>query len=238
MKPVLVLQNITLEDPGTMESFLRKRNIPLEIFDLYQGQSIPDDPERFGAVISLGGPMNVDEEDRFPFLAPEKRWLRECVEAHVPVLGVCLGGQLLAAALGARVMKNPVPEIGWMYVDLSPDGQRSALLQGLSTPLPVFQWHGDTFELPPSSTLLATSPECRYQAFQVNENAFGLQFHLEVTADDTVRWARTYIHDVGENTRPVIQRLIDQPDTGLAEQIHARAERMYANFFCGICGYE
>ncbi|MBZ0258297.1 type 1 glutamine amidotransferase [bacterium] len=230
MKPVLFLQNITLEGPSLIGSFLNKRNIPYQVNDLYAGDPVPERPEKYRAVVALGGPMNADDDDKHPYLAGEKKFLRACVDEGVPVLGICLGAQLLARALGARVYKNKTSEIGWLTVDLTEDGLRSPLMKGLDAPLPVFQWHGDTFDLPEGGKRLAGSPDCRNQAFSVGSTAFGLQFHLEVTCNDAADWAKAYLPDVNANDAKHAQRLIEQPEYEKADQTGLNAEKLMNNF--------
>ncbi len=237
MKPVLFLQNITLEGPGTIGSFLETRNIPIVIRDLYKGHHIPDKITEFGAVIVLGGPMNVDEEDKYPFLKLEKEFLRECVHKRVPVLGTCLGGQLLAAALGAKVKKNKCPEIGWMNVEMTPAGKNNILFSGLVSPLPVFQWHGDTFNLPDGSVHLAHSKHCLNQAFSIDDMFFGIQFHLEVTNKMAREWAHAYYPDTKLEDRKAVEKLMCSSDIQFSEKIEENSALFCKNFFYYVAKY-
>ena len=139
--------------------------------------------------------MNVDEVETYPFLAEEVQRLERAVEARLPVLGVCLGAQLLAKALGARVYPNKTKEIGWYEVELLPGVKDDPLFGGIAKPqaeakskVTVFQWHGDTFDLPPGAVRLARSEQCENQAFRYGRAAYGLQFHLEVTAEIIESW--------------------------------------------------
>jgi len=147
-------------------------------------------------LIVMGGPMNVDETDRFPRLADEVSWIRNAVEAEVPVLGVCLGSQLIAKALGSKVFSGETKEIGWYSIDLTADGSADRLFQHCPAQPTVFQWHGETFDLPPGATLLASSELYPHQAFRYGESVYALQFHLEVTAAMIDEWL-----GVGENQR-------------------------------------
>ena len=128
----------------------------------------------------MGGPMNVYEERKYPFLREEKEFLRAAVEADVPVLGICLGAQLIACACGAAVTKAAAKEIGWSEVALTDAGKKNPLFGGLPPRLAVFQWHEDMFDVPEGGELLASSPECPNQAFQYRRAA-GFQFHVEIT---------------------------------------------------------
>jgi GMP synthase (glutamine-hydrolysing) len=136
----------------------------------------------------MGGPMNVDETERYPALAHEVAWLQKAVEAEIPVLGVCLGSQLLAKALGARVYANRVKEIGWYDIELVSSAADDPLFAGSPQTINIFQWHGDTFDLPAGAVQLARSPQCENQAFRFGKSAYGLQFHLEVTAEIIDDW--------------------------------------------------
>lgn len=237
MKPILFIQNVTLEGPGTLGLFLKQRNIPFEIRDLYGGMNIPERSEDFGAAVVLGGPMNIYEEDRFPFLTAEKHFLRDCLNTNVPVLGICLGGQLLADVLGGSVRPNGESEIGWMDVALTEEGIRSRIFAGISSPAPVFQWHGDTFEIPSGAEHLAWSSKCRHQAFSYKDRFVGLQFHLEVTAEEAAHWACTYLPDTQGENRRTAEQLLQNSNLEKAEQANWVCERLANNFFIDIAGY-
>ena len=137
--PVLFLVQIDIEGPGRLVQVLEQRSIPWQQCNLFAGESLPDDVAAFSAVVPLGGPMNVYEEEKYPFLSREDFFLKAALVADVPILGVCLGAQLLAKAADARVMANSVPEIGWMRVKLNRAGQADPLFKGLDEELPVFQ---------------------------------------------------------------------------------------------------
>ncbi len=188
MKPVLVFQHVPRETLGSLETVLRQAGLAWRYIELFAG--LPDrlDLEEASGLIVLGGPMNVDEADRYPFLAAEVVWIRQAVQRSIPMLGICLGSQLLAKAFGARVYPNPVKEIGWYEVELTPAAAEDPLFAGCPPRPIVFQWHGDTFDLPPGAVLLATSPLCRHQAFRIGQRAYGLQFHIEMTAGLIDTW--------------------------------------------------
>jgi GMP synthase (glutamine-hydrolysing) len=143
--------------------------------------------ERFGAVLVFGGAMHVDQEERHGWLRDENAYLRSLVEDGVPVLGVCLGGQLLARALGAPVRRMPSPEVGWHQVELTPGAADDPVFAGLPERFDSFQWHSYAFELPADGVLLARNERCR-QAFRAGEAAWGLQFHAEVTPAIVAGW--------------------------------------------------
>jgi GMP synthase (glutamine-hydrolysing) len=137
----------------------------------------------------LGGPMNVYEEDKFPFLKAENSFLKEIVAKEIPFLGICLGGQLLAKACGAQVSKSSEKEVGWGTVKLTSAAKQDELFRNLPHKLPVYQWHEDTFALPEGAVHLASSEGCPHQAFRIGNDAYGLQFHSEVTSDMEREWA-------------------------------------------------
>lgn len=229
MKPFLFIQNVSHEGPGLIAESLNKRNIPFECVDLYSGDSLPDSPDAYSAVVPLGGPMNVDEDDKYSFLREEKRFLRQCIDQNIVILGVCLGSQLLARVFEAEVRPNPVKEIGWMHVELTREGEISPLFKGLPSPLPVFQWHGDTFDIPANAVHLARSGACVNQAFSVNDRFFGLQFHLEVGCSDVAEWARQYLPSMRGLDAEQAKRLIESPEPDKASEVAAFSDRLIDN---------
>jgi len=146
--------------------------------------------------------MNVYEEDRYPFLRDEDLFMKEAIQRGKAVLGICLGAQLIAKALGARVFKAPVKEIGWYDVSLTKMGSQDPLLSDLPKTFPVFQWHGDTFEIPNGAKLIATSSPISHQAFRYGEKVYGLQFHLEVTEAMIREWMETYEEEFKDGQPP------------------------------------
>jgi GMP synthase-like glutamine amidotransferase len=136
--------------------------------------------------------MNVYEEDRYPFLIDEDLFIKEAIQRGKTVLGICLGAQLIAKALGAKVFKAPVKEIGWYDVSLTEEGFKDALFSSLPKYFSVFQWHEDTFGVPKAGKLIATSTSVIHQAFRYGENVYGLQFHLEVKKKMIQAWMETY----------------------------------------------
>lgn len=177
MKAV-ILQHVPFEGPGSIADWLAGKNAEVLVVRLYAGDALPDANEP-DLVIAMGGPMSVNDEWFHEWLAEEKRFLAQCVAAGKAVVGVCLGAQLIASALGARVAPNEHAEIGWFDISAVPtdDGFR---FPERST---VLHWHGETFALPPGAKLLAGSEACKHQAFQLGDRVIGLQFHLETTPD-------------------------------------------------------
>jgi GMP synthase (glutamine-hydrolysing) len=188
MEEVLVFQHDPFEDLGFFAEVLEKQGVEYQVLRLFHGEMPTEDWQRVKALIVLGGPMNVDAEDDYPFLRWEKRIIRAAIDEAVPILGVCLGAQLIASTIGAAVFHGPVKEIGWCPISITPHGQVDSLLGYLPENATVFQWHGDGFELPSDAIRLASSIHFKNQAFRVGKSIYGLQFHLEVTPSMIERW--------------------------------------------------
>ena len=193
---VLMLKHIAIEGGGTIEEYLLSKGDKIDRRELQDGDSIPSKLD-YDAIIILGGPMNVYEEDKYPFLKDEDKLIKEAIKKEIPTLGICLGAQLIAKAAGSRVTKNIVKqahqkEIGWYKVNLTDEGKNAPVFKGLGEGFDVFQWHGDTFGIPENGNLLATAELCTNQALRVGKNIYGLQFHMEVTDDMIYKWIDTY----------------------------------------------
>jgi GMP synthase (glutamine-hydrolysing) len=188
MNRAIILQNAEKEGPGILLDILQERGWKQRIVYLYQGDPIPDNWEELGLAIMMGGPMNVHDEMAYPFLKEEKVFIREAVTRGLPLLGVCLGSQLIASALGASVYRGPVKEIGWSRVWLTSEGRRDPLLACFPSDFPVFQWHEDTMDLPDGAIHLVASEKYHNQAFRLGEWIYAFQFHLEVTQTIIENW--------------------------------------------------
>jgi len=174
-----------------IEDCLRQERIPYQVLSLESGLRLPK-LDKFTHIVFLGGPMNVYEEDRYPFLIEEDLFIKEAIQRGKSILGICLGAQLIAKALGAKVFKAPVREIGWYDVSLTRIGSIDPFFSHLPKTFSVFQWHEDTFEIPHGAVLIATSSPVPHQAFRYGDNAYGLQFHLEVNQDIIRQWVESY----------------------------------------------
>jgi GMP synthase (glutamine-hydrolysing) len=187
MHPVLILRHMPQEAAGTLEHALTKAGLAFRTIDLFveTPQSLPID--QAAGLIVLGGPMNVDEVEKYPFLRSDVAWIQQALDHKTPLLGVCLGSQLLAKTLGATVHPNGIKEIGWYPIEWLPAAAEDPLFRrsGRAT---IFQWHGDTFDWPADATPLAQSELCSHQAFRYGETAYGLQFHIEMTAEMIEAW--------------------------------------------------
>jgi len=183
-----VIQSEARVPLGAYESFLVQHDIPFRIVRLYANDSLPAAAE-VQALLVLGGTMGVHETDRFPWMAPLQQLMRKVAEDGTPLLGICLGGQLLAAALDGKVTANSHGERGVHQVDFTAAGKCDPLFAGLPDPLPAMQWHNDSFNLAPGAVALASSAACPVQAFRV-AHAYGLQFHPEVNVAVVTDWSR------------------------------------------------
>jgi len=191
-KEILIIKHVEIEGPDTIEEFFKNTSWNIRIIDLSKGDSLNRDFKDIAAVISLGGPMNVYEEKKYPFLKDEDEFLKKALKEKIPILGICLGAQLLAKACGAKVKKAPKEEIGWYKINLTDKGKKDTLFRGLDFQLDVFQWHEDMFEIPKDALHLAESQGSPNQAFKFGENAYGLQFHIEVTPKMIESWVNEY----------------------------------------------
>jgi len=176
------IQHVPFEELGSIQSWADRTGHDIRIIRPFLGEALPT-PKDVTHLIVMGGPMGVHDHDAFPWLAAEKTLIREVIDAGRSVLGICLGAQLMAAALGARVVPNPTPEIGWFPIRKSTDAHPCETADFLPASLEVFHWHGDTFEIPDGAIRLAHSDACRNQGFMRDGRVIGLQFHLETTPD-------------------------------------------------------
>ena len=177
--------------------------------ELDEGEPLPE-RGAFDAIVAMGGPMSVNDETEHPWLSDEKRLIGEAVRGGTPYWGACLGVQLLAASLGARVYAGPAPEVGLMTVDLTDEAARDPVFRGLPPSLLTLQWHGDTFDIPEGAVRLAGSDVYPNQAFRWGERAYGVQFHVEVTAELAEQWAKVPRYEeyadrvLGEGALPLL----------------------------------
>src|SRR5215831_7719616 len=192
MSKVYVFQHVAYEGLGSLEESFRAAGVELRVFPAYRedlSRLSLAAPDCSGLVV-MGGSMSANDGERLPFIREELRLIDEALRAELPLLGVCLGSQLLAKALGARVYRGEQKEIGWYPLWTRPEAQGDPLLGGYPARLEMFQWHGETFELPRGAALLASSQLYLHQAFRYGKSAYGLQFHTEMTAEMISDWHR------------------------------------------------
>jgi GMP synthase-like glutamine amidotransferase len=231
---VLVLQHIACEPPGVFEDVLHERGADLHRIELDEGEPLPDWRE-FDAIVAMGGPMSVNDDTELPWLTEEKLAIGEAVRAGKPFWGVCLGVQLLAASLGARVYPGSEPEVGLLPVELTDEGRVDPVFAGLESGLATLQWHGDTFDLPEGAVRLASSPLYANQAFRF-ERAYGVQFHLEVSADMARDWAEVpeYVasleRTLGHEGAPAFLAAIEEN----ADELRAAGRSLFERWLDGV----
>ena len=207
--PWIVLQHVAWEGPGLIAFEARERGLFLDVRRFDQGDSIPN-PDRVEGLVVMGGPMGAYETDKYPYLAQECRLIRELAHRNRPVLGVCLGAQLLASALGANVYPGQQVEVGFGSVDLTAEGKQDFLFEPVEGPVPVFHRHGDTFDLPAGAVLLASSKQYLHQAFRFGSRAYGLQFHVEPDSETWSSWREQLPNQLGG---------VDDPRQSRVEQV-------------------
>ncbi|MFA5115470.1 MAG: type 1 glutamine amidotransferase [Candidatus Omnitrophota bacterium] len=209
-----------------MGEFFKNTAWQLQTVELGDGGELPSSPREAEAIILLGGPMNVYQQAQYPFLKEENEFLKEALSQEIPILGVCLGAQLLAKASCASVKKSPEKEIGWRCVDLTEEGKKDLLFSGVSPKPLVFQWHQDTFDIPAGAALLARGAGCVNQAFRIGRRAYGLQFHIEVTPWMLESWVDAYKEEAAgiEVTKMIVEAYKNN------EEFSRQAGVLYLNF--------
>lgn len=211
---LVILRHVPYEGPGLIEDMLEGRGGAYKVIDVFD-DGVPLSAAGFTGIVSMGGPMSVN--DGAAPIEKEKELLLEAADRGIPILGVCLGAQIIASALGAKVFAGDDPEIGWGEVVLTKSGLADPLFAGVEKELPVLHWHGETFDLPEGATLLASSSQYENQAFRVGSRTYGLQFHLEVDEEMVREWVGKDLE--GENG------LISDSD-GILEGIRSDLDRV------------
>ncbi len=191
------LQHVPFEGPGRILQWAESAGAAITATRLYRHEPLPA-TNTFDLLVIMGGPMSTHDTDRHPWLVPEKALIRHAVDAGKAVLGICLGAQLVAEALGARVYPNGQREIGWFEIQRSASAEGHPLGACLPSRLTVFHWHGETFDLPSGALALARSEACRHQGFVFGRRVVGLQFHLETTPETL----QALIANGGDDLRP------------------------------------
>lgn len=226
---IAIIKNVKEEGPASIEDYLRENSIQYRIFEAQNGD-IPSTLEGYSGLIIMGGPMGVYEMEQYPHLTIVSRLIREAINRNLKVLGICLGAQLIAHTLGARVYKGHSEEIGWLDIELTAQGLRDPLMLSLAKHpsvgdvwrrFKVFQWHGDTFDLPYGAVHLARSSLYENQAFKFGQKVYAFQFHIEVTEDILSEWFED--HHLKEQILREAQKL--HPEYSL------RARNFYKAFF-------
>lgn len=227
---ILICKNIETEGPETIGDFLRENNMTFSVVDLSKGEAVPNSKD-FDFLVMMGGPMSVNEDNIYPYINLEEKLVRDFTEKGKGVLGVCLGAQIMAKALGARVYKGVEKEIGWNDIELTLEGindpfmNKLAISSGGSALLHkfrVFQWHGETFDIPKGAVRLAGSEIYPNQAFRFGQNAYAFQFHIEVRKATIAEWLKD---------EPVDIKRINAETDAIYDEYHNRAYNFYTAFF-------
>jgi GMP synthase-like glutamine amidotransferase len=229
MRPVAIFRFSPTEGPAYFADWLDAASLPWRLVAIDAGDAMPDDLDDFSGVCMMGGPMSVYEA--LPWIAPLSHLLRDAVKEGIPVIGHCLGGQLLAQALGARVARASVPEIGWIGVETTDSAARDAWFGGRDRFVP-FQWHYDAFDIPSGATRVLTNGFTANQAFVVGDRHIGFQCHVEMTEDLVRTWCRTGASEIGEPgtaARQTRAQILADLDARLAE-LRKVADAVYARW--------
>lgn len=205
------LQHVPFENLGNIEKWALNKGFSISCTKLFKNEPLLD-IESFDFLVILGGPMNIYEEDKFPWLKKEKEFIKKAVENNKTILGICLGAQLIADVLGAKVYKNQNKEIGWFPIKLTEEAKNTVLFKDISQEFTAFHWHGDTFDIPEKSILICSSEACKNQGFVYNNKVIGLQFHLETSP--------TALKNLAKNCKDEItdEKYIQTPEFMLSQQ--------------------
>ncbi len=226
---VLIVKNIPAEGPGTIEDYLKEHGMEYHILDFSDCKAEEDIPDirAHSHLVIMGGPMSVYESGGFPFMHFETAMIRAFIMQGKPVLGICLGAQLIADALGARVYPGGIEEAGWYTVNITPEGMEDPAVSRLAVnkqPVAeVFQWHGDTFNLPEKAVRLSSSDVYKNQAFRYGNNVYGLQFHIEVKPEMIEEWFK-------KEEKYDLEHMMEQTQK-IFPEYQKRALDFYKNFF-------
>lgn len=226
----LILQNASGEGPGIISHFLDCRGWDYETIFLFRGEGISSTWNTYDLLMVFGGPMNVYEEDSYPYLAQETRIIRQALSKGMPLLGFCLGAQLMAKASGARVFKGHKKEIGWYRAKLTNEGEMDPFLKTFPKEFPVFQWHGDTFDLPEKSVRLAYSDNYMNQAMRIGSLGYGFQFHFEITSQMIKEWLENGREEIEDSDDKIIPEQIHNESKSCLPLIHSLAQSFFDHY--------
>lgn len=233
MRPIAIFRFSETEGPAHFAQWLDRASLPWQLIAVDKGDGIPPDPRAFSGIGMMGGPMSAN--DNLAWIEPLSRLLREAIDGDIPVIGHCLGGQLLARALGARVARTPVPEIGWIDVETTDADAAQAWFGGRARFTP-FQWHYDVFDLPEGTTRVLTNAFNANQAYVAGERHIGFQCHIEMTADLVETWCRTGAKETAGPGTPARQSRdeILRDLNGRVAALQAVAGGVYARWSQGL----
>ena len=234
MNPVLIFRHSPTEGPGYFTTFLDRHGIPWKLVRIDAGDAVPENLNGVSGVCLMGGPMSVNDE--LPWIPPLLALIRQAVAADIPVIGHCLGGQLMAKALGGTVGPNPTKEIGWGDVHITDTDAARPWLGDVTHPLPAFHWHGETFTLPPGATRILESAYCANQAYVLNDRHIGMQCHVEMTPELIASWCKSGAEEISASNSPSVQlaETIQADMATRTTQLHHVADKIYSRWIQGL----
>ncbi len=235
MKPVVVFRHAPTEGPGYFATFLDERRIAWRLVKLDEGEAVPADAGAFAGLALMGGPMSANDD--LPWTAPVLALIRDAARRGVPVIGHCLGGQLLAKALGGEVTRNPVKEIGWHRVDVEDSEEARDWLGGDLRAFAAFQWHGETFSIPPGGHRILRSEHCANQAYVAGGRHLGMQCHVEMTPEMIRTWCESGAPEIAASrASPAVQpaATIEALSGERLPVLTDTARRLYARWIRGL----
>lgn len=233
MKKIAIFRHTATEGPGFLADFFDRNGLPWQLIRIDAGDAVPASTLQFSGLVFMGGPMSVNDD--LPWIPPVLNLIRQAETADIPVLGHCLGGQLMAKALGGVVSRNPVKEIGWGEVSVVPSTQARHWF-GATTSFSGFHWHGETFTLPQGATRLLSSEYCENQAFAIGKH-LALQCHIEMTVEMVREWCRVGAEEVTQAlASPGVQPIaeIERDLASRIKKLNAIAEQPYIQWIGGL----
>jgi GMP synthase-like glutamine amidotransferase len=234
MHPVLIFRHSPTEGPGYFTTFLDRHGIPWQLVRIDAGDAVPETLNGISGLCLMGGPMSVNDD--LPWILPVLALIRQAVATDVPVIGHCLGGQLMAKALGGTVSKNPLTEIGWGDVRITDIAAARPWLGEATQPMPAFHWHGETFSVPPGATRILESAYCANQAYVLNDRHIGMQCHVEMTPELIASWCDHGAAEIAASNSPGVQSpdvILSDVDARVA-QLHQLADKIYFRWIQGL----
>jgi GMP synthase-like glutamine amidotransferase len=235
VKPVAVFRFSDTEGPGHFATFLDANRLPWTLVKLDQGEPVPAASEAFAGLAFMGGPMSANDE--LPWTQPVLALMRDAVERGVPVIGHCLGGQLLSRALGGEVKKNPVKEIGWNRVQVEDSPRAREWFGADLAEFDTFQWHGDTFSIPPGGERILTGAHCPNQAYVVGDRHLGMQCHIEMTPEMIASWIGSGSDEVRDNLASPAVQPVERIQGEMPERLpklSATADHLYRRWIANV----
>ncbi len=232
MRKIAVFQHVPYEILGIFNPLLKEAGFRIRYVNYGRDPEARPKLDGYAGLVVLGGPMNVDQIDEHPHLEIEVELIREALDQDIPILGICLGAQLIAKTLGAAVRKNAQKEIGWYDVTPTAEGLSDPLIKHFESTQKIFQWHGDTFDIPEGAELLASSPTCTNQAFRYGDNVYGFQFHLEVDEPLIGKWlARpAYRQEILDTDGLICASTIETETRDYVDQANRLGEQVFGAF--------